>query len=178
VAQGEAGRNFIQSIQGPGLGGLGASSHRTLLAVLGDDLTARHATDLADVASRWCAQFWAAYESSPFRPLIDRCRALSAKKAFDPNLNPLDDPQARTQAEDIEFNNLKNNLTVGFCIGRIRPAEPRGRCIRNHFRSGWAATYAERYSDQQPKVLGRAKLFRRGAISARLRYFNEWWALA
>lgn len=103
-----------------GLGGLDSKSHRTLLALLGDDLAAKPATDVADVAGRWYAFFWTAYKNSPVRTFIDRCRTLNAKKPFVPDENS-PDPQSRTQDEETELLNWKSTLTVGFCIGGYAP---------------------------------------------------------
>jgi len=100
-----------------GVGGLDEVSHRTLIALLADDLRANAPTGVRDVAIRWTTRFWTAYEASPsLRPFIDQCRALNAKKPFDPVAIP-PDPSARTQQEETDLSNLRNNLFVGFCIG-------------------------------------------------------------
>jgi hypothetical protein len=106
-----------------GLGGLQVSSHRTLLAILADDLRITPPSSVQDVANRWTDQFWAAYSdpACPMAPFITRCQLLGQKPAFDPAANPAT-PNARTKDEDQEFNNLRNGLVVGFCIaGYVLP---------------------------------------------------------
>jgi hypothetical protein len=61
-----------------GLGGFGAISHRTLTALLDDDLKAKPPSDMAEVASRWCDIVWPHYT-----PLLVRCQALAGKSPFD-----------------------------------------------------------------------------------------------
>jgi hypothetical protein len=99
-----------------GLGGLQVSSHRTLLALLSDDIKANPPTSVLDAANRWAARFWAAYSGAncPVAPLVARCRALSSKPNYDP-VTP--HPNGRTAAEDVEMNVLQQSLTAGFCLG-------------------------------------------------------------
>lgn len=106
-----------------GLGGLQVSSHRTLIAMLADDLAAHPPTDMADVANRWLARFWAAYSdpNSPIFPLIRQCQALNAKPPYDAAVQP-PDPAARTEAEERYFQDLRFGLVAGFCIaGHVLP---------------------------------------------------------
>ena len=100
-----------------GLGGLNVSSYRTLLAILGDNLKSQKAKSLKDVAKRWSGQFWTAYTTSPLlKDVFQRVGELKVKKPYDAtaagNLSDY-----RTQAEEIELNNLQSNNLVGFCIG-------------------------------------------------------------
>lgn len=101
-----------------GLGGFQQTSYRTLIAELADDLDANAPTDVADVANRWAARFWAAY-SANLAPNIQRCRDLHAKPAAVPGTA---DPAARAPDEETEYNNLRQALVVGFCIaGAVLP---------------------------------------------------------
>ena len=77
-----------------GLGGLATRSHRMLMALLADDLMAKPATSVADVAQRWTDQFWAVYNAPPVNVEIQRCQALAAKKAYDATVS--NDPDMRT----------------------------------------------------------------------------------
>ena len=104
-----------------GMGGLATKSHRTIIAELGDDLQASPPADVSDVATRFANRFWAEYQGSSFQPDIQKCASLGKKPAYDPS-NASPDPSARTEAEEKEFNNLKEILTVGFCIaGYVLP---------------------------------------------------------
>ena len=112
----EIGENSTLGMVTWGLGGLAVRSHRTLIALLADDLRTRQPQSVSDVADRWRDQFWAVYTSPPVLTDIQKCRALGAKAAFDPSATT-PDPTARTQAEEKEFKSLSNVLVVGFCIG-------------------------------------------------------------
>lgn len=96
-----------------GMGALPETSHRTLVAQLADDLAANPPADVAAVAQRWIDHFWDAY-SKELGALIARVQALHAKPAHDP-AQP--DPNARTEDEEKEFNQLALGLQVGFCVG-------------------------------------------------------------
>jgi hypothetical protein len=100
-----------------GLGGFGAVSHRTLTALLDDDIKAKPPSDMAEVASRWCDIVWPRYT-----PLLVRCHALAAKPPFDKNASP-PNPSARTEAEEMEFDQWKRGLALGYYIGgHLSPA--------------------------------------------------------
>jgi hypothetical protein len=88
-----------------GLGSFGAVSHRTLTALLDDDLKAEPPSDLAEVATRRCDIVWPRYT-----PLLARCHALAGKSPFDKNSPP--NPSARTEAEEIEFDQWKRGYSV------------------------------------------------------------------
>lgn len=94
-----------------GMGGLGGHSYRTLLALLNDDLQSNPAASVADVANRRVDLFWTHYF-----PLLGRVTQLQAKQPFDPSSIP-SDPNARTDAEEEEFQHLARALFVGFCLG-------------------------------------------------------------
>lgn len=98
-----------------GMGGLGDRSYRALFALLADDLAANPPTSVAEAVQRWADQFWVAYTNS-LKNFIDQCKTLNSKAAYDASANP-PDPQARTEAEETTFQNLKANLVVGFCLG-------------------------------------------------------------
>jgi hypothetical protein len=60
--------------------------------------------------------FWLEYSKSPeLLPFIDRCKQLYANAPYDPKAAP-PSPNAQTKDEEDEFQNLKRNLVVGFCI--------------------------------------------------------------
>ena len=104
-----------------GLGGLQISSHRTLLALLDDDLRKNPPATNNEAANRWTDQFWAAYSDpgSPISPAIAECQRLHAKKPFDPKTP---DPSGRTEAEEREYQQLRVVLVAGFCIaGYVLP---------------------------------------------------------
>jgi hypothetical protein len=107
---GEPGKGTLGAVTW-GMGSVGPHSHRTLLALLHDEIESKPAEDTGEVAGRWIDQFWTAYS-----PLTRRCQDLNAKKPFDPAANPTD-PAARTKGEEEEFEQLKRGLFVGFCIG-------------------------------------------------------------
>lgn len=106
-----------------GLGGLHVSSHRTLLALLSDDLKKNPPKSVAEVADRWSTRFWAAYSDPKcsIAPLIQQCKALGAKKAHDPALPT--DAGMRTEAEEKAFNQHRLSLVAGFCIGGYAPPD-------------------------------------------------------
>jgi|SRR5271169_3224117 len=93
-----------------GLGGLGEVSYRTLLARLSDDFKKKPAKTVLEAATRWVDQFWTAYD-----PAVQPFRALNAKAAHDPNAAP--NQAMRTKDEEEQFNQRKDDLGVGFCIG-------------------------------------------------------------
>jgi hypothetical protein len=112
----EIGENGTIGVVTWGLGGLAISSHRMLFALLADDLKATPPTSMFEVADRWSAQYWTAYNGSMLAPAIQQCVALAQKPPFDATRTPAD-PNARTAPEESEFQTLRNQLTVGFCIG-------------------------------------------------------------
>jgi hypothetical protein len=96
-----------------GLGSLWPTSYRTLLALLADDLAARPAATVAEVAERWTDMFWNEYQATT---IFQRYATLHAKPPHDPTANPLL-PDARSAQEEVEYANLQSGLVVGFCIG-------------------------------------------------------------
>jgi hypothetical protein len=93
-----------------GMGGLNATSHRSLLAKLDDSLAATPAESALQVAERWISLFWSVYDdpSSPNADLIKICRELASKPT-------------RSDEEEKQLFELSNALQVGFCIaGRLK----------------------------------------------------------
>lgn len=117
----EVGNSGTLGIVTWGLGGLGEISYRTLIAEFADDLAAHPPGDVLDAMTRWIARFWAATQSAiatraDFAGPVAHCRLLEAKPPFDPAANP-PNPAARTLDEEVEYQELRRQLTVGFCIG-------------------------------------------------------------
>lgn len=110
----EIGESSTLGIVTWGLGGLSVGSHRTLVALLADDLKKTKAKSVQDVADRWCAQFWKAYSSSLPAELA-LYDTLSKMLPFDPLAVP-PPPNARTKDQEAQFAGLRNTFTVGFCI--------------------------------------------------------------
>ncbi len=106
-----------------GLGGLQVSSHRTLFALLSDDIAKNRPKSVADVADRWNARFWTAYSdlNCPIAPLIAQCKSLNAKTAHNPGAAL--DPGMRTDAEEKTFKQLHFGLVAGFCVGGYAPPD-------------------------------------------------------
>ena len=98
-----------------GLGSIGALSHRTQIAILADNLKTGAVTNVLAVAQLFAAQVYKTYFAVHAGDLA-RCHALQVKPAFDKTTTP-PDPNARTQEEETEFNNLWLGLSLGFCIG-------------------------------------------------------------
>ena len=98
-----------------GLGSLGSTSYRTLLAKLDDGLKQQKPKSVAEVAARWVELIWPVYDSFD---LTIKFRALTAKPARDPaNAN------SRTEEEEKELSNLKAGLVLGFCIAGYVPSD-------------------------------------------------------
>ncbi|MBY3134785.1 MULTISPECIES: hypothetical protein [Rhizobium] len=117
----EVGENATLGIVTWGLGSLVTESYRTLIAKLADQFTAVPPASVADAATQWIDLFWAAYQGSP---------AISGSVAEVQRLHGLQphiptDPTAagtRTAYEETLYNNLRNLLVVGFCIGGYVPS--------------------------------------------------------
>jgi len=91
-----------------GVGGLGETSFRTMIAEMADDLAVNALQSVADVAARWRAKFWPVY-TQVFAQSITRLRDLA-------RINP------RSRDEEEELSRLRM-LAGGFCIGgRIPPS--------------------------------------------------------
>jgi len=106
-----------------GLGEIGQTSYRTLIAELADDLEVTPAATLQLVAERWANLFWSRYTQA-LAGEITVLHALDAKSQFVPGGT---DPAARTEAEEKLYQNLRHNLIVGFCIaGAVAPDRQTG----------------------------------------------------
>lgn len=95
-----------------GLGSLGSTSFRTLIAELGDALSQQELKGVSDVADAWAQRFRKAYEGA-FSQEIELACFLNA--------NP-----TRTEEEDALLKDLINQYSGGFCIG--------GNCPPTHRR--------------------------------------------
>lgn len=89
-----------------GLGSMGPTSYRTMIAQLADGVGNVRPDSVEEIAERWRLGFWSAYQNT-FRDDLDRLEVLAAS----PGLN--DD-------EAEEYSDLARSLQGGFCIG--------GRC--------------------------------------------------
>ena len=98
-----------------GLGGLNALSHRTLIALLADDLALNPPATVLDVATRWSNIFWDAFSADAgYGPMLQRCAELRDRPPHDPEGKAAN---ARTEEEERELQQLRFNLFVGFVIG-------------------------------------------------------------
>jgi hypothetical protein len=75
----ELGENSTAGVLTWGLGGLGATSYRTLIARLADSVGAKRPATLNDVATRWCDLVWPEYDGFD---LVKQCRDLAAKASY------------------------------------------------------------------------------------------------
>jgi hypothetical protein len=97
-----------------GLGALGNTSHRTLVAELGDSLGAQPPASVDDVAVRWANLFWQRYTAFINAPPFN-FGALKAKPPFVVGAKVA--AGARTEEEEKAFLSLSRDLVVGFCLG-------------------------------------------------------------
>ena len=112
----EIGEDSTLGIVTWGLGGLSVSSHRNLVARLGDDFKTSRPVSVKDAAERWSALFWKEYSQAGFlQQTFADLRALQQKGSHDPNAVP--DPAMRTADEETSLDSTKRSLIVGFCIG-------------------------------------------------------------
>lgn len=99
-----------------GLGSLGTTSYRTLLAELSDDLEKKPPKDVAEVATRFTPKFWSAYSAQPdVITAMGICAPLIAKTQHDPRVAV--SPTMRTKTEEDTLLELRQKYIVGFCIG-------------------------------------------------------------
>jgi hypothetical protein len=81
---------------------------------LADDLEDNPPASVQEVAERWAQQFWNSYSVSLVQT-IAQLRSIAQKPPFDvhnPNV-----PTNRTLQEVHYFNQQKQKLVVGFCLG-------------------------------------------------------------
>lgn len=93
-----------------GLGGLGAISYRTLLALFADELEKINVADVAEVMQKWIDMFWPYYSADA---QVIRFAELKNKSPFG---TPPNTRGVRTEEEENECSVLEKNLPVGFCI--------------------------------------------------------------
>jgi hypothetical protein len=86
-----------------GLGSLGQTSYRTLIARLADDLVARPGSSVSEIADRWNDLFWAAF-AAHLGPVIPRAQQLRSQPH-------------RTPVEEAELAFLEERFSGGFCLG-------------------------------------------------------------
>lgn len=111
----EIGENSTLGLVTWGLGGLQVSSHRTHIALLGDDLKVNPPSSVKDVVDRWRDRFWKEYTKS-LAAEIAVLKTLSQKKPYLAVATKADS-KARTEQEEKQFRGLRSHLVSGFCIG-------------------------------------------------------------
>lgn len=118
----EIGENSTLGIVTWGLGSLISESYRTLIAKLADQFTLNGPASVADAAAQWADLFWAAYHASPAISggvaEVTRLHALNPHVATNPAA-----AGARSAEEENSYNNLRNLLVAGFCIGGYVPSD-------------------------------------------------------
>jgi len=87
-----------------GLGSLGDTSHRTLIARMADEAEGQGLGSLEQASQHAASMFWDAYAAA-FQQEISRAKELEAKG------------EDRTQAEGEELALWRQNLSGGFCLG-------------------------------------------------------------
>lgn len=123
-----------------GLGSLGETSYRTLIAQFADDLSGHPASALSEVADRWSTLYWGAY-TSQYGPAIQRVQDLHGQAT-------------RTPEEDVELILLQQNLSGGFCIG--------GYCLPSRRPEAYEIVFEPSQSGPQPPQslrIGNAKFW-------------------
>lgn len=110
----EVGQDSALGIVTWGLASLGNLSHRTQIALFGDDLRKQPNVTVDRAAQIWIDRFWPAYNQAAAQE-IARVKALDAKPPFDPANPGL--AGSRTEDEEKLYVQLKLGLVVGFCVG-------------------------------------------------------------
>jgi hypothetical protein len=87
-----------------GLGSLGHTSYRTLLAEVADAANPQTIASLADLSVLAASMFWKEYAGA-YQPLLDEANQLAAKG------------KARSADEQRKMLFLQQNLSGGFCLG-------------------------------------------------------------
>lgn len=111
----EVGRQSSLGILVWGLGSIGAISHRSLIARLGDDLERVAPASMDEVALRWSSLFWAEYQQE-MAEFIKQAASLREK--------PL-----RSEQEQTELDNLELGLGGGFCVGGVLGRERAAQAV-------------------------------------------------
>jgi len=99
----EIGEKSTLAVTTWGLGSLGSTSYRTLIALLADSLIASPAKSVEEVAWRWNQLYWDSYYRF-FAGFFERARFLAGK-------------QDRTEDEELELVKLHETWFAGFCLG-------------------------------------------------------------
>lgn len=142
-----------------GLGSLGETSYRTLIARFADSLAAQPATSMIEIADRWNALIWGAY-AAQFATEMTRLHQLKAQTS-------------RTPDEEAELLFLEQNLAVGFCIG--------GHCLPDRKPEAYELIYQlDQTGPQPPQALqvGNAKFWGCPNIMNRLLFGSDFGLLA
>lgn len=90
-------------------GSFGDKSIRTLIAELADRLVAAPVTSVEEAAQAFVKLAWPVYAADP---LVAACVGLSRRPAFKSGA-----ANSRSQDEEVQFENLRDGLVVGFCLG-------------------------------------------------------------
>lgn len=115
-----------------GLGSLGQTSYRTLIARFADELAAQPASSMAEIADRWNTHFCGEY-ASHLGPLMTRIQQLKAQTS-------------RTPDEEAELRALEQTFSGGFCIS--------GYCLPDRKPEAYEIIYQlDQTAPQQPKPL-------------------------
>lgn len=144
-----------------GLGSLGETSHRTLIAEFADELADQPSESLAAIADRWNEVFWTKYRGT-FPNQIARADELNAISA-----------DRRTSDESSELILLTQMLTGGFCLG--------GYCRPDRAPGAFEITFRPTRSEPnrpQPLSLGETRFWGCPNIMHRLLYGVDFGLLA
>jgi len=136
----QIGENNKLAIAMWGLGSLGVTSYRTLIARFADQLEAQPGTTMADVANRWSQLFWTAY-SSELAQVLQRTQDLLAQAN-------------RTPDEEGELEFLSQTFAGGFCLG--------GYCVPDRVPEALEVTFSPNQTGPatpQPLTIGNAKFW-------------------
>jgi hypothetical protein len=105
----EIGENSALGIVMWGLGSLGETSHRTLIARFADELRGAPFPAMTVVADRWNSLFWGVY-GNQFGQVIQRTQQLLGQAN-------------RSQDEENELGFYLQKLSGGFCLGGYCPSD-------------------------------------------------------
>ena len=105
----EFGENSSLGIVTWGLGSLGETSHRTVIADVADECAAEKISSVEDIAALFAHRFFEVYAST-YKDEMARLRDLDGKG------------DARTEEETNDLYIMTGNMRVGFCLGGCCPA--------------------------------------------------------
>lgn len=129
----EIGENSTYAMALWGLGSVGLTSYRTLIAQLADSFATTPPKSVQDVANQWVAKLGSEYAS--FLGTHVRLQQLKGKSTYNPQENT-PNPNARTQDEEKELADLNLGLGVGFYVGGYHPANRKPEAYRLWFDAG------------------------------------------